>query len=361
MSTASTESQRIALALSGGVDSAVAALLLKRAGHEVVGVFIKSWEDDGSCPAGADAIAAAAVADHVGIDLLPVDLTTQYRAEVFGDFLDSLRAGHTPNPDVWCNSVIKFGHFATLAFEELGAGLVATGHYACLDEDAQLLQAEDGAKDQSYFLYRVPRERLERAIFPLGRLRKKQVREIAAEAGLPNSERAESMGICFVGKRKLKDFLAAHIDLKEGPIVDEAGNELGRHAGAPLYTVGQRHGLRLGGPGKPWYVLGKDAAANVITVGRGHDHPALFSSQAVLGSCHWGALRPPKPGWVYTCRWRHLMEPAPCTLGSIDEDGNATVDFAAPQRAVAPGQAAVIYDGNLCLGGGTVQATFPRP
>ena len=338
------------------MDSAVAAHLLKEAGHEVVGVFIRSWEDDGSCPAGEDAASAAAVADHLGIELEAIDLTRAYRDEVFGRFLASLAAGHTPNPDVWCNSVIKFGHFATYALSELGADRLATGHYARVDAHGQLQKAEDDAKDQSYFLYRVPAAQLARALFPLGGLRKRAVRELAVAAGLPNAARAESMGICFVGKRKLRDFLAAHVKLEPGPIVDEAGAPLGEHAGALLYTLGQRQGLGLGGPGEPWYVIGKDVATNTVVAGRGHDHPALFAATATLAECSWLTPKPPKPNWVYTCRWRHLMEPAPCTLSAVAGQ-EATVAFAAPQRALAPGQAAVIYDGNLCLGGGTIVAT----
>lgn len=351
----------VAVGMSGGVDSSVAALLLAQQGHDVTGVFIRSWEDDGDCPAGEDAVAAAAAADRIGIDLEFVDFTREYREKVFAGFLNELRAGNTPNPDVWCNAVVKFGAFAGHAFGKMGADKIATGHYARVgDGGATLLKAESEAKDQTYFLYRIKREALSRTIFPIGHLAKREVREIAAKAGLPNHDRRESMGICFVGKRRLKDFLKPHIKASPGPMVDEQGDKVGEHAGIHLYTIGQRQGLGLGGPGEPWYVAGKDREKNEIMVVRGHGHEALLSVGATLRDCSWVAAKPPRPNWVYTCRLRHGMEPAPCTLESVRGDA-ATVGFAAPQWAVAPGQAAVVYDGLACLGGGTIDRTAPCP
>ena len=345
---------KVAVGMSGGVDSSVAALLLKRAGHDVLGVFIRSWEDDGECPAGEDAVAAAAAADAVGVDLEFVDFTKEYRDRVFSSFLDELRAGNTPNPDVWCNAVVKFGAFAEHALDTLGVDRFATGHYARIGSGGQaLLKSEDEAKDQTYFLYRVTKDTLSKAIFPVGSLPKREVRDIAGEAGLPNHDRPESMGICFVGKRRLKDFLEPYIPSVPGPIVDDQGAVIGEHAGAHLYTIGQRQGLGLGGPGEPWYVSAKDVSRNEVVAVRGRGHPALLSSGVLLRDCSWVAGSPPKDGWVYTCRLRHGMEPAPCTLKKSG-DSRATVGFAAPQWGVAPGQAAVLYDGLLCLGGGAI-------
>lgn len=338
--------------MSGGVDSSLAAKLLLDAGHMVTGVFIRSWEDDGNCPAGADAVAAAAVADHLGIELVSIDLVPEYREQVFADFLAELRAGRTPNPDVWCNAVIKFAAFATYALEEVGADCLATGHYARVVE-GRLVRGEDETKDQTYFLYRMPVAVLPRVLFPLGGLRKTQVRELARAAALPTAARAESMGICFVGKRDFRSFIRDYIDEKPGALVTVDGAVVGEHAGAHLYTIGQRQGLGLGGPGEPWYVCGKDIAANTVTVVRGREAPQLYSTGMQLTNCHW--LEQPRVNWVYTCRLRHRMEPAPCTISALTAR-TAYIDFAAPQWGVAPGQAGVIYDGINCLGGGTIES-----
>lgn len=347
----------VAVGMSGGVDSSVAALLLKRAGHEVTGVFIRSWEDaDGSCPAGADAAAAAAAADAIGIELELVDFTAAYRERVFAAFLAELRRGLTPNPDIWCNAAIKFDAFAEHALGPLGAKRFATGHYARVAEGgAGLLKAEDEDKDQSYFLYRMPPERLGQVLFPLGALAKREVRALARDAGLPNAARPESMGICFIGKRRLRDFLSDYVELRPGPILDDAGRELGQHHGALLYTIGQRHGLGLGGAGEPWYVLAKDMAANTVTVTRGREHPGFYARGARLADCHWLG-EAPRTSWVYTCRYRHRQEAVPCTLRRVD-GAEAELEFASPQWALAPGQAAVVYDGVHCLGGGAIAAT----
>ena len=254
------DSGRIAVGMSGGVDSSVAALLLQRAGHDVVGVFIRSWEDDdGRCPAGADTVAAAAAAEHIGIDLELVDFTAVYRKRVFADFIAELRAGRTPNPDIWCNAVIKFAAFADHVLGPLGASRFATGHYARINASGpRLFKGEDESKDQTYFLHRITRARLAQAVFPLGGLRKAAVRELAHTAGLPNADRPESMGICFIGPRDFRSFVTQFIPRQPGSLVDDTGQSVGIHDGAHLYTIGQRHGLGLGGPGAPWYVAGKD-------------------------------------------------------------------------------------------------------
>ena len=351
---------RVAVGMSGGVDSSVAALLLKREGHDVRGIFVRCWQDDmgGDCPAGEDAIAAAAAADSLGIELDEIDLTRQYVENVFASFIEELKSGNTPNPDVWCNAAVKFGAFARHAMEDLGMDRIATGHYARIGEnETRLLKAEDETKDQSYFLYRVKKKVLEKTLFPVGTMLKRDVRLLAKEARLPTADRQESMGICFVGKRKLREFLKPHIRKKKGNIIDVDGNVLGEHDGVHLYTIGQRQGLGLGGAGDPWYVAGKNAARNEIVAVRGRDDPALFTSAVGLRECSWVSGRLPKSNWVYTCRFRHGMEPVPCTLVDVKGDV-ARIDFAAKQWGVAPGQAAVIYDGIVCLGGGTIDVTF---
>lgn len=353
----SREPLHVAVGMSGGVDSSLAAHLLLQQGHQVTGVFIRSWEDDGNCPAGADAVAAAATAAHLGIELESIDLVAEYRDRVFADFLAELRNGRTPNPDVWCNAVIKFAAFADYALTELGADAFATGHYARVDgSGTNLLKAEDDNKDQTYFLYRMPVKQLPKVLFPLGELRKTEVRELAKAAQLPSAERAESMGICFVGKRPFREFVADYIDEKPGELMGTDGAVLGSHPGAHLYTIGQRHGLGLGGPGEPWYVCAKDMPANTVTVVRGREAPQLYASTITLDACHWLAAKAVRCNWVYTCRFRHRMEPAPCTLTSLSA-GTATIEFAEPQWGIAPGQAGVLYDGITCLGGGTIMAT----
>ena len=350
---------RIVVGMSGGVDSSMAALLLARAGHDVRGLFMRCWEDgSGDCPAGPDAAAAAAAAAAIGIELDVVDLVAEYRQQVFSGFLDELRAGRTPNPDVWCNARIKFSAFLQAARSQYGAERIATGHYARIDRQGpRLLKAEDERKDQTYFLYRLGRQQLEQALFPLGGLLKSQVRAAAAEAGLPTAARPESMGICFIGKRPFRQFIAEHIPCRAGAILDEGGRRIGEHEGAHLYTVGQRAGLGLGGAGPPWYVAGKDIAANTIVAVRGADHPLLAAGRVHLIDTSWVSGRPPPARWVYTCRLRHRMEPAPCTIEQV-APGRATVAFAAVQTAVAPGQALVLYDGISCLGGGTIDEVF---
>ncbi|MCY4325184.1 MAG: tRNA 2-thiouridine(34) synthase MnmA [Betaproteobacteria bacterium] len=351
--------ESIVVGMSGGVDSSVAALLLKRAGAAVRGLFMRCWEDQsGDCPAGADAVAAAAAADAIGIELDVVDLVGDYRREVFAGFLDELRAGRTPNPDVWCNANIKFASFARIAAARYGATRIATGHYARIDGVRQrLLKAEAEGKDQTYFLYRLDRNQLAQSLFPLGDLpTKAQVRSIAREAGLPTAERRESMGICFIGKRPFREFVSEHIRPQSGAIVDEHGRQIGTHDGVHLYTIGQRGGLGLGGEGPPWYVAGKDCATNTITAVRGRNHRLLYCRRVRLRQTSWVAGRPPPCNWVYTCRFRHRMEPAPCTLEQAGAE-TATVAFADEQAAVAPGQALVVYDGIDCLGGGTIETT----
>lgn len=349
---------KVVVGMSGGVDSSLAAWQLKQAGCDVTGAFMRCWDDDGVCTAGQDAIDAAVAADLIGIELEEVDFIDQYRDRVFASFLSELNAGRTPNPDVWCNEMIKFGAFADYALNNLKSEYLATGHYARIaPHNTALIKAEDESKDQTYFLYRVPSQRLNKLLFPLGGQRKSEVRKLAKQAGFPNADRPESMGICFVGKRPFREFISAYVPERSGYFVSDTGVRLGEHKGAHLFTIGQRRGLGQGGPGEPWFVAAKDIKANTVTVVRGRDHPLLTTNSITLVDCHWFDQAGPSRNWVYTCCHRYRMPPAPCTVTATADDNRVTIDFAGPQWAVATGQAAVVYDGIYCLGGGTISAT----
>ena len=357
---------RVVVGLSGGVDSAVAAWLLKQEGHEVVGLFMKNWEDDDDseyCSSRQDWLDAASVADVIGIDLEAVNFAAEYRDRVFAEFLREYSAGRTPNPDVLCNAEIKFKAFLDHAMR-LGAAGIATGHYARTrqGEDGrwQLLRGVDPAKDQSYFLHRLDQAQLARARFPLGGMLKSEVRRIAAEIGLPNAAKKDSTGICFIGERPFREFLGRYLPTRPGPILDDRGTEIGRHIGLSFYTLGQRKGIGIGGQrassGEPWYVAAKDLVANALVVVQGHDHPLLLSRSLESDDVHWiGA--PPRAGYRYGVKVRYRQADAPATVSC--RPGGARVDFAEPQWAVTPGQSAVVYDGEVCLGGGVVTRTLP--
>lgn len=354
---------KVIVGMSGGVDSSVAALLLKRQGYEVVGVFMKNWEDDDSdeyCTSRQDLIDAAAAADVIGIPLEAVNFSAEYRERVFSEFLSEYQAGRTPNPDVLCNSEIKFRAFLDHAMA-LGADYIATGHYAQVRHflgSYQLLKAEDGTKDQSYFLYRLNQEQLAKTLFPLGSLYKREVREIAREAGLPNFAKKDSTGICFIGERRFREFLGRYLPKTPGEIrrLDD-GRVLGEHQGLAYYTIGQREGLGIGGvPGaseKPWFVAQKDLARNILYVVQGHDHPALLCERLTASRLSWISGKPPHTHWVYAAKTRYRMPDAPCEIEFLDEE-RCEVAFAAPQWAVTPGQSVVIYESNVCLGGGVI-------
>ena len=360
------EGARVTVGVSGGVDSAVAALLLKQCGAKVCGVFMRNWRDDdeaAACHDKADFYSAAAVADALEIDLEVADFAREYRERVFAPFLQSLREGDTPNPDVLCNAEIKFDAFRAFA-EKNGADFVATGHYARVRRatqnaggvlnDIALLKGEDSAKDQSYFLHRLTRSQLARAVFPLGGMMKTDAREVARAAGLPNWNRKDSTGICFIGERPFREFLERFIPPSPGAMVDaDTGREVGRHAGLAYYTLGQRKGLGIGGAGAGWYVCGKRRGENVLEVVSGGGHPRLFAGRVWARKAHWIGGRAPRTNWVYAARLRHGQVPASCTLTRADEEGMEIV-FAERQRAPAPGQFAVVYDGNVCLGGGVI-------
>jgi tRNA-specific 2-thiouridylase len=354
---------KIIVGMSGGVDSSVAALLLKRAGHEVVGLFMKNWEDDDTddyCSSRQDLIDASAAADVIGIELEAVNFASEYRERVFANFLAEYQAGHTPNPDILCNSEIKFKAFLDHALR-LGADRIATGHYAQVREflgEYQLLKAEDGTKDQSYFLYRLNQQQLAKTLFPLGGLYKREVRKIAAEAGLPNHAKKDSTGICFIGERRFREFLARYLPKQPGEIRRLDDERLvGRHEGLSYYTLGQREGLGIGGvkdaPEEPWFVAGKAHDKNVLYVVQGHQHPALLSERLSAGQLSWISPNAPRPGWVYAAKTRYRMPDAACNIEVLDGE-RCEVAFAASQWAVTPGQSVVLYESRVCLGGGVI-------
>jgi tRNA-uridine 2-sulfurtransferase len=357
--------EKVLVGMSGGVDSAVAALLLKRAGYDVQGLYMSNWEDDDSyCTGAQDFQDARATAAELGIPLHRVTFAEQYRARVFEYFLTEYRAGRTPNPDVLCNREIKFGVCLEHA-TRLGAQLFATGHYARLTTGTSgpvLLKARDADKDQSYFLHGVDRRHFERVLFPLGELVKSEVRTLAREAGLPVFDKPDSTGICFIGERPFREFLAKYIPTSPGDIVTEQGEVVGRHRGLAFYTLGQRGGLEIGGrAGKSedaWYVAAKDLARNRLVAVQGHDHPLLSSRALLTGPCNW-LVQPDTPDFHSQIKVRYRQADQSC-LATTRCDGSVEVRFAEPQRAVTPGQFAVFYDGERCLGGGVIERTTPN-
>ncbi len=346
--------------MSGGVDSSVGALRLLEAGHRVEGLFMNNWSEDeeGYCRSAEDFQDARAVCALLGIPLHYSDFSREYRERVFAAFLDGYRAGVTPNPDVLCNREIKFGSFLQHA-ARLGAERIATGHYARTDAEGRLLRAADATKDQTYFLHAVPRAAFQRTVFPLGGLTKPEVRAIAKAAGLPNHDRKDSTGICFIGERPFAEFLARHLEDRPGNIEDSSGRVLGRHQGLSRYTLGQRQGLLVGGVAgagdAPWYVAGKDAARNVLVVVQGHDHPMLMDQSLLATGTHWIAGSAPRLPLACTARTRHRQPDRPCRV-ERGADGALRVRFEQPQRALTPGQFVVFYAGDECLGGAAIAA-----
>ena len=353
---------KIIVGLSGGVDSSVAALELLRQGEDVAGLFMKNWDDDDGteyCTAQADLEDAMRVADHLGIDLHIANFARQYWDNVFDHFLNEYQRGRTPNPDVLCNREIKFKVFADHA-HSLGASEIATGHYARLrsnDGEAQLLKGLDPGKDQSYFLHAVSQSQLANARFPLGELEKSEVRRQARAAGLNTHDKKDSTGICFIGERRFKDFLARYLPAQPGPIVDDSGRQLGEHQGLMYHTIGQRQGLGIGGIAggdtQPWYVLQKRVDDNTLVVGQGQDHPLLLHRQLSCEPAHWINAAPEFPLHCHV-KIRYRQADQACRLSSI-EGNKLLVEFEQPQRAVAPGQYAVFYQGDHCLGGAVIE------
>ena len=389
---------RVVVGLSGGVDSAVTAWLLKQQGHEVVGIFMKNWEDDDDsefCSSNIDFVDAAAVADVIGIEIEHVNFAADYKDRVFAEFLREYEAGRTPNPDVLCNAEIKFKAFLDHALR-LGAEKIATGHYARVREGGtratagppqggvhplggqqrsdlgatrfELLKGLDPLKDQSYFLHRLNQAQLSMTLFPVGELPKTEVRRLAAEIGLPNAKKKDSTGICFIGERPFREFLNRYLSHQPGDIVDERGRTLGRHLGLSFYTLGQRQGLGIGGVKEkgaargggyhaPWFVARKDMARNALVVVQGHGHAWLQSKRLQFDDASWVAGSAPADGNL-AAKTRYRQADAACRFTALGE-GRHALAFETAQWAVTPGQSAVLYDGEVCLGGGVIAAADP--
>jgi tRNA-uridine 2-sulfurtransferase len=354
---------KVIVGLSGGVDSSVAAWLLKQQGYDVIGLFMKNWEDnddDEYCTSRQDLVDAVSVADVIGIDIEAVNFSAEYRDRVFANFLAEYQAGRTPNPDVLCNAEIKFKAFLDHAMR-LGADLIATGHYAQVrevDGKFQLLKAEDGTKDQSYFLYRLNQAQLARTLFPLGAMYKRDVRALAKRLGLPNFDKKDSTGICFIGERPFREFLSRYLPTQPGDIVTPDGRRIGQHLGLMYYTIGQRQGLGIGGQGQAWYVAAKHTDSNMLTVVQGHDHPALLARALIAGDLTWVAGSQPHAHWVFGAKTRYRQKDAPCSIAHVDA-ARCEIEFAEPQWAVTPGQSVVVYESRVCLGGGIIERAIP--
>jgi tRNA-uridine 2-sulfurtransferase len=372
-----TQRQRVVVGLSGGVDSAVTAWLLKQQGHEVIGIFMKNWEDDDDseyCSSRQDFLDAASVADVIGIEIEHVNFAANYKDRVFAEFLREYQAGRTPNPDVLCNAEIKFKAFLDHAMR-LGAEKIATGHYArvravtdATHENGQrfeLLKGLDPLKDQSYFLHRLNQAQLSKTMFPVGELPKTEVRRIAAEIKLPNAKKKDSTGICFIGERPFREFLNRYLANEPGPIKDDRGRKLGEHVGLSFYTLGQRKGIGIGGVKEkgaprgggehdPWFVARKDMASNTLYVVQGHDHPWLLQHTLVADDLSWVDGKGPAAGAVGVgAKTRYRQADAPCMVEAVDAK-TIGLRFPDAQWAVTPGQSAVLYQGDVCLGGGVI-------
>lgn len=361
---------RVVVGMSGGVDSSVAAWLLKEQGYEVLGLFMKNWEDDDDsqyCSSRQDWLDAVSVADVIGVDIEAVNFAAEYKDRVFAEFLTEYSAGRTPNPDVLCNAEIKFKAFLDHAMS-LGAQRIATGHYARVQSiqtpdgiEYQLLKARDLTKDQSYFLHRLSQAQLGKTLFPLGDLPKTEVRRIARSLHLPNAGKKDSTGICFIGERPFREFLNRYLPAEPGPIKTPEGLVIGQHQGLAFYTLGQRKGLGIGGvqgrqrddgTADAWYTARKDLKNNTLYVVQGHDHPWLSSARLQAQDASWVSGRAPASG-LYVAKTRYRQADAPCTLhapAALDFE----LGFADPQWAVTPGQSAVVYDRDICLGGGII-------
>lgn len=353
---------RVVVGLSGGVDSAVAALLLKEQGYEVIGLFLRNWKEEdecGRCTADEDYADVRRVADKLSIDYYAEDFSEEYYARVFEGFVEEYKRGRTPNPDVLCNREIKFEAFASFA-KGLDADYVATGHYAAVShgDRHRLLRARDENKDQTYFLNQVTEEQIAHALFPLGDLEKGEVRRIAKAAGLPVWEKKDSTGICFIGERNFRAFLSEYIPMREGDIVTTDGVVVGKHEGVFYYTIGQRKGLGVGGGGngEPWFVVEKDVKNNRLIVTQG-ETDSLYSSALTVNEFHFIADRLPQGSSEVLARVRH-RQPLQRATATVEGD-RVTVRFDRPQRAIAEGQYCVLYDDRTCLGGGVIEGKSP--
>jgi tRNA-uridine 2-sulfurtransferase len=353
---------KVVVGLSGGVDSAVTAHLLKEQGHDVLGIFMKNWEDDDNseyCSSREDLVDAVSVADHIGIDIEVVNFAAEYKDRVFSYFLSEYEAGRTPNPDVLCNTEIKFAAFLDHAMR-LGADKIATGHYAGVRETSdgkfELLKGDDDTKDQSYFLHRLNQAQLSKAMFPLANMPKREVRAIAEKTGIPNFAKKDSTGICFIGERPFREFLERYLPKKPGKMVTPEGEVVGQHQGLAYYTLGQRGGLHIGGAkegsGEPWYVAGKNIARNQLVVVQGREHPALRKTEVPLVNTHWISGEAPTLGNGYGGKTRYRQPDAACAYENEGE--HEALHFHDGQWAPTPGQYAVLYRNKVCLGGGVI-------
>ena len=357
---------RVVVGMSGGVDSSVTALLLKQQGYDVIGIFMKNWDDtdeNGVCTATEDYKDVAAVADQIGIPYYSVNFEKEYWDRVFEYFLAEYRAGRTPNPDVMCNKEIKFKAFLDYAMT-LGADYVATGHYARVsrDEDGivHMLRGVDNGKDQTYFLSQLSQEQLQKTMFPLGHLEKPEVRRLAEEAGLATAKKKDSTGICFIGEKNFKEFLGNYLPAQPGRMMTIDGRDMGEHAGLMYYTIGQRGGLGIGGQqggdNAPWFVVGKDLSQNILYVGQGFYHEALMSTSLQSSQVHFTRKMREELTLECTAKFRYRQPDSKVTV-KVKSD-KAEVIFAEPQRAITPGQAVVFYDGQECLGGGIIDQAY---
>ncbi|WP_124728104.1 tRNA 2-thiouridine(34) synthase MnmA [Staphylospora marina] len=355
---------RVVVGMSGGVDSSVTAWLLKEQGYDVIGLFMKNWDDTdefGHCTAAEDFEDVRRVCAKIGIPYYSVNFEREYYRKVFEHFLDEYRKGRTPNPDVLCNREIKFGDFLRKA-KSLGADYIATGHYARLEErdgEKWLLRGADPNKDQTYFLWAVPRSQLLQAMFPIGHLHKREVRELAASADLPTARKKDSTGICFIGERNFREFLSQYLPAQPGDIRTLSGEWKGRHHGLMYYTLGQRQGLGIGGggTGEPWFVVRKDLETNTLYVAQGHDHESLYSRALDASDANWLLPAPPEAPFECTAKFRYRQQDQPVRV-IPGPDRTVRVEFKEPQRAVTPGQSVVFYDGEICLGGAVIDRTY---
>ncbi len=351
----------VVVGLSGGVDSAVSALLLKKQGYNVIGIFMKNWEDDGICSSSSDYLDVIETCKILDIPYYSINFVEEYREKVFSHFLEEYKKGLTPNPDILCNREIKFNLFFKKATKEIKADFLATGHYCqniSINGKNRLVKGKDQNKDQSYFIYTIKAETLKKVLFPIGNLTKKEVREIAKKNNLPIHDKKDSTGICFIGKRTFAPFLEKFLGYKEGPIKTLDGEILGKHIGCPYYTLGQRKGLCIGGKGDAWFVVDKDIKTNTIIVAQGKDHPALFCDSLVATDLSWVNDMPTSFPFSCFSKIRYRQQDQQCTITKI-ENNKAYVQFTSPQRAATPRQSIVFYKDDICLGGGMIESTGP--
>jgi tRNA-uridine 2-sulfurtransferase len=360
----SPEQTRVVVGMSGGVDSSVTAHLLKEQGYDVVGIFMKNWDDtdeNGVCTADKDFEDVRKVCDQIGIPYYAVNFEKQYWDKVFSYFLEEYKAGRTPNPDVMCNKEIKFKAFLEHAVT-LGADYLATGHYARVqfeDGEYKMLRGVDDNKDQTYFLNQLGQEQLSKTMFPLGEIPKPEVRKIAEEAGLATAKKKDSTGICFIGERNFKEFLSGYLPAQKGEMQTFDGEVKGKHDGLMYYTIGQRHGLGIGGSGEPWFVAGKNLEKNILYVVQGFHNEHLYSDSLTATNVSWVSNKQPEQTFTCTAKFRYRQQDTMVTVQVIDED-TVEVIFKEPVRAIAPGQAVVFYDGDVCLGGATIDHVFKQ-